>query len=76
MNEIIFFKLQIYYLFVLKQLIVQPENNAVTIKNKLNQIQELKNFNRAEQVLIDKRKKELGYSFWQDKEKVDDFMEL
>ena len=46
---------------VLKQLIVQPENNAVTIKNKLDQIQELKNFNRAEQVLIDKRKKELGY---------------
>ena len=46
---------------VLKQLIVQPVNNAVTIKNKLDQIQELKNFNRAEQVLIEKRKKELGY---------------
>ena len=38
---------------VFKQLIVQPVNNAVTIKNKLDQIQELKNFNRAEQVLIE-----------------------
>ena len=42
---------------VLKQLIVQPVNNAVTIKNKLDQIQELKNFNRAEQVLIERGKK-------------------
>ena len=46
---------------LVKQLINSPLNKGIEISNKLNAIEEPEEYNRAEQILLQKRKEELKY---------------